>query len=171
MLRADDLDMNVNTSIDSFVVRLRLGGADIRPLGRAPWVDEIERKLKFPFPPAFRSLIERYAFPLLDIGEVELFANEGDGSQYDLAVAPFSDPYMSPWLIKHRLIYIGHPYIGNYDPICLDLSHRGNVEPPVVQLNHEDILLEREVVKRKMVAANFLALIERALLRSAHGHR
>lgn len=144
------------------VARLRQGGADIRRLSSAPWVDGIEHKLELRFPPLFRSLIERYAFPLLDIGEVEMFANEGDGSQYDLTVAPFGDPFMSPWLLRHRLIYIGHPYIGNYDPICFDLSHRQtDVEPPIVQLNHEDILLERDTVHRKIVAANFLALLER----------
>lgn len=154
--------MDANSSIDSVVTRLRQGGADIRSLSSAPWVDGIEHKLRLRFPPSFRSLIERYAFPLMDIGDVELFANEGDGSQYDLTVAPFGDAYMSPWLLKHRLIYIGHPYIGSYDPICFDLSHRTNVEPPIVQLNHEDILLERATVNRKIVAASFLALLERA---------
>lgn len=155
--------MDAISFIDSVVARLCQSCAAIRPLSSASWVDGIEHKLELRSPALFRSLLERYAFPLLDVGEVELFANEDDGSQYDLTVAPFGNPFMSPWLLKHRFIYIGHPYLGNYDPICFDLSHRQiDAEPPIVLLTHEDILLERDTVNRKIVAANFLTLLERA---------
>ena len=153
--------MDTNSAVDLAVARLREAGADIRPLANAPWIDEIERRLNLHFPPSFRALVGRYTFPLLDIGEVELFANKGDDSQYDLTIAPFRDPHMSPWLMRHRLIHIGHPYIGNYDPVCFDLSHQGHTESPVIQLNHEDILLQRNTVGRKAVADNFLTLLER----------
>ena len=154
--------MDTNSAVDLVVDRLRQAGADIRPLASAPWVDDIEGRLNLRLPPSFRSLVGRYAFPLLDIGEVELFANEGDGSEYDLTAALFRDPSLSPWLAEHRLIHIGHPYIGNYDPVCLDLTHRNLVEPPVVQLSHEDILLERPSVSRTLLADNFLSLLEQA---------
>lgn len=154
--------MDINSAVDLIIERLRQEGADIRPLASAPWIDVLEQRLKLRFPSSFRSLIGRYAFPLLDIGEVELFGNEGDGSEYDLTHALFRDPYMSPWLIEHQLIHIGHPFIGNYDPVCIDLSCKDLVEPPIVQLNHEDILLERQSVSRKVIADNFLNLFERA---------
>jgi hypothetical protein len=155
--------MDTNTAVDLVVERLRQQGADIHPITNAPWINEIEHRLKLRFPASFRSLIDRYAFPLLDIGEVELFANEGDGSEYDLTHAPFRDPIMSPWLMEHQLIHIGHPYIGNYDPVCIDLSRNDLVETPIVQLNHEDILLERQSVRSKVIADNFLNLFERAI--------
>ena len=45
--------------------------------------------------------------------------------------------------------------------VCFDLSHQGHTESPIIQLNHEDILLERKTVGRKVVADNFLTLLER----------
>jgi len=153
--------MDTNTSVDLVVARLCQSGAEIRSVAGAPWIDNLEARLGLSFPPSFRSLVNRYAFPLLDIGEMELFANEGEDSQYDLTAAPFRDPFMSAWLIGHRLIHVGHPYIGNYDPVCFDLSTPNATEPPVVQLNHEDILLQRQSVKRTVIADSFLTLLER----------
>ncbi len=154
--------MDTHSAIDHFVVRMRERGEVIRPLASAPWIAHVEQRLGLHFPPSFRSLIGRYAFPVLDLGLVELFANEGDGAEYDLTTAPFRDAFMSPWLITHRLIYIGHPHIGDYDPVCFDLSNQELLEPPIVKLNHEDILLERPTVRRRVLADSFLALVEQA---------
>ena len=64
----------------------------------------------------------------------------------------FRDPQMSPWLAKYRLVHIGFPHIGDYDPICLDVSGTASVEAAVVRLDHEDILLERKKVHRSALA-------------------
>jgi hypothetical protein len=154
--------MNLDAAIDRIVERLCAEGADIRPLSTAPWVDEIERKLRLSLPPSYKSLVRRYTFPLLNIGKAELFGNEGDGSDLDLDVALFRDQYMSPWLMQHGLLHIGHPYIGNYDPVCVDLSRSNPVKQAIVQLNHEDILLQRLTVHRETIADNFLDLLEQA---------
>ena len=92
---------------------------------------------------------------------MELFSNLGDMSEYDLTAAPFRDPYMGPWLINHHLLYIGHPWMGHYDPICLDLVARGaDDEPPVVQLDHEDILLMHRKVARTTIAPSLFELLQ-----------
>lgn len=153
--------MKISAVVDRFAAHLLEKGAEIRPINGAPWIEGIEKRLGLSFPHSFRSLIERYSFPLLDIGEAELFANEGGSSEYDLAVALLRDPIMSPWLVKHRLIHIGHPYIGNYDPICLDLLKSKHGDTQVVRLNHEDILLERPTIHRHVLAESFSALMER----------
>lgn len=153
--------MNISAVVDRFAAHLLEKGVQIRPINSASWIKGIEKRLGLSFPHSFRSLIERYSFPLLNIGEVELFANEGSSSEYDLAVALFRDPIMSPWLVKHKLIHIGHPYIGNYDPICLDLLKSKHGDPEVVRLNHEDILLERPKIRRHVLAESFSALMER----------
>src|SRR5260221_11698377 len=113
--------MSIDADIDQAVARLSHSGAGPRPIVGAPWLDGVERRLGFSLPPSYRSLVERYAFPVLDVGSAELFANEGDESEYDITVALFRDPHMSPWLAARRLLHIGHPYIGDYDPICLDV--------------------------------------------------
>ncbi|NJD68916.1 MAG: SMI1/KNR4 family protein [candidate division NC10 bacterium] len=154
--------MNPNAVVDVFVERLQASGADLNSIERAPWLDEIESRLGLRFPAFFRALVSRYAFPVLDLGKVELFANLGDGSQYDLTVAPFRDPVMSPWLAEHRLLHIGFPCIGNYDPICFDLTNAGSPEPPIIKLEHEAILLARRTVGRAAIAPNFLALLAEA---------
>jgi hypothetical protein len=151
--------MNQNAGVDVFVERLRASGADLSAIEGAPWLEEVERRLGLRFPASFRALASRYAFPMLDLGNVELFANLGDGSQYDLTVAPFRDPVMSPWLAEHRLLHFGFPYIGNYDPICFDLAAAGSVEPPIIKLDHEAILLARPTVRRTVIASNFFALL------------
>ncbi len=153
--------MKPDFTVDRIVERLRAEGADIRPLSSAPWIDELERKLGLSLPSSYGSLVRRYAFPLLNIGEVELFGNEGDGSDLDLAVAIFRDPNLAPWLIQHRLIHIGHPGTGSYDPVCMDLSGRAPKQA-VVQLDHEDILMQRRTVRRNTIAASFLDLLEQA---------
>ncbi len=65
--------MDTDSAIDHFVVRMRERGEAIRPLASAPWIALVEQRLGLRFPPSFRSLIDRYAFPMLDLGVVELF--------------------------------------------------------------------------------------------------
>ena len=67
-LRPTLANMDTNTSVDLVVARLCQGGAEIRSLAGAPWIDDLEARLGLSFPPSFRSLVNRYAFPLLDIG-------------------------------------------------------------------------------------------------------
>jgi hypothetical protein len=144
--------------IDAAVSLLREAGVRLRRIESAPWVDDVERRLNLRFPSTYRAMVTCYAFPSFEIGEVELFANEGDGSEWDLTTAPFRDPFMSPWLAKHHLLHVAQPYSGSYDPVCFDLTTKCS-EPALVQLDHEDILLERKKVRRHAIAPNFLALL------------
>ena len=153
--------MNRDAQVDSIARRLIDTGFGLRPIKNAPWVESIEKRLGYSYPRSFRSFVTRYSFPYLEFEEVKLFSNLGDRSEYDLTTAPFRDHYLGPWLIERRLVYIGHPYLGDYDPICLDLeAGKPGGEPPVVRLDHEDILLERRKVAKATVASTFLALLE-----------
>jgi hypothetical protein len=111
-------------------------------------------------PGSYRSLVTRYTFPVLELEGVDLFANKGDDADDDITKGMFLDPYMSPWLISRRLIQIGRPSTGGYDPVCLDGS---GGEPAVVQLDHEDILLDRKKVARLVIAPSFYTLLEAAI--------
>lgn len=156
--------MNHRARVDDLVARMIAGGVEIRATENAPWIADVESRLGTALPADFRDFVIRYSFPLLEFKDVELFSNLGDMSEYDLTHAPFRDPNMSPWLIGHGLVHIGFPYIGNYDPICLELSSASTDEGPgIVRLNHEDILLERATVHRTSVSPSFLALLEKQI--------
>jgi hypothetical protein len=77
----------------------------------------------------------------------------------DITVAPFADPFLSRWLISRGYVQFGRPDTANYDPVCFDFSENEK-EPPVVVLDHEDILLERKKVRVCKVADSFLDLVK-----------
>lgn len=140
--------------------RLRQLGTVVEFVTDAAWVPELERRFKRSLPPLYRSLLLRFCFASCEVGEVELFGNLGSTDERDIMVAPFSDPFLSTWLIDRGYIQFGRPATGSYDPVCFDYSVklRGS-EPTIVSLNHEDILLERKKVGKRTVAASFGALL------------
>lgn len=152
--------MFAEREIDEAVERLVAIGHTLLRIDTAPWLVEPERRFGTAFPATFHALYGRYIFPLLEHDEVTLFANEGAGSRDDFVVRLFADRYMGPWLRDRRLLYLGHPHLGNYDPVCLDLT-TGSPNPPVVQLDHEDILQERPTVRREALFPSFLHLLRR----------
>lgn len=151
--------MNKTATVDAIARHLRAAGATVHPLQAAPWIDEAERKLGFAFPRTYRALVTRYAFSPVDVGAVTLFANRGDGDRDDLAERLFRDAALSTWLLPRRLLQIGSPATGRYDPVCLDPGASSAAEPAIVQLDHEDILLQRSKVRRRVLAENLLALV------------
>ena len=149
------------TDLDRVVQRMRQLGIDVEALTEAPWVSELERRFKRQLPPLYRSLVLGFGFLACEVGDVELFGNLGVTDAQDITVAPFCDPYMSPWLIDHSYIQFGRPATGSYDPVCFDYSVEINgSEPTIVSLDHEDILLERKKVQKRAVAQSFAALVE-----------
>src|SRR5687767_3938793 len=112
---------------------MRRLGVHVRSIDRAPWIEDAEQRLGFRLPVSFRSLVTHFAFSPVELDRAELFGNMGDCSEFDLAVAMFRDAHMSPWLATHRLVHIGHPFLGDYDPICLEAME--GADPVVVRLN------------------------------------
>jgi len=152
--------MKSAADIERVIQRLRVLGVDLEALDKAPWIPEVEKRFKRELPPLYRSLVLRFGFLTCEVGEVELFSSLGVGDPEDITVAPFADPYLSPWLIEHGYIQFGRPATGSYDPVCFDYSVRLRApEPAVVALDHEDILLERPTVRKRVLAENFLTLV------------
>jgi hypothetical protein len=150
--------MNISNQIKAAVIRLATNGHSFEALESADWVAAVEERLGRALPPSFRCLVTGFAFPEFDIGGVTLFANLNDGSPEDVTVAPFADPFMSQWLIGRGYVQFGRPDTANYDPVCFDFSAKQK-EPPIVVLDHEDILLERPKVRVRKLADSFLDLI------------
>lgn len=156
--------MNIDDQIKAIVTRLEATGEPFDALESADWIATVEEKLGRRLPDLFRCLVTGFAFPEFDIGGVTIFSNLNDGSPMDITVAPFADRFMSPWLRSRGYVQFGRLDTGNYDPVCFDCSARPK-EPPVVVLDHEDILLERKKVRIRKLADSFLDLVE--LVRSA----
>jgi hypothetical protein len=154
--------MSIEDKVRDLVARLEATGEPFERIGDAPWVPQIERRLGRRLPPSFRGLLLNYSFPEFEIGGVTVFSNLNDGSPMDITIAPFADLHMSPWLVSRGYVQFGRPDTANYDPVCFDFSGDKS-EPPVVVLNHEDILLERRKVRVRPLAQSFVELVEDAL--------
>jgi hypothetical protein len=147
--------------IEAAVARLEAAGFPFERISVAPWITDIEGEFGTKLPQSFGLLFNRYRFPSFDAGEIEVFANLNDRACDDIGRAPFCDRFMSPWLITHRFLQFGRPMTGHHDPICFDLRSNSN-EPPVVRLDHEDILLERKKIRISAISPSFLDLLESA---------
>jgi hypothetical protein len=150
----------LDEQIDACVQSLCTQGQVIAPIQAAPWIADLETRLGYSLPVAYRSLVTRYTFEPLELSRVELIANRGDGAERDLAVSIFRDAALSSWLLRNGYLQIGNPCLGNYDPVCLNLGRqRSNREPAVVTLDHEAILLGCGKVRVTPLAGNFVALL------------
>lgn len=148
--------MSLDAEIDKLIERLDASEVPFWAIDAAPWIEQIEQRLKFKLPAQYRSLVTRYSFPVIAFESVELFANRGDGAETDISVAPFRDAHMSRWLTSEKLFQIGHPATGSYDPVCVDARSR---DSRVVVLNHEDILQSRKKVHRRDIASSIGAIL------------
>ncbi len=149
--------MRIDSRVDEIVRSLQISGAPISCSPNETLVERLEGACGFRIPKTFASLISRYSFPLLEFEGSELFGNNGQ-EEYDLATTPYRDKNLSGWLIRNNLFHIGFPHIGDYDPICLDLFSSPSADASVVKLNHEDILLGRDV-KATVLSRSFLAFL------------
>ena len=145
--------------IEHFAARLQSTGVLTGSIGRAPWIDDFERKLERRLPPSFRHLVTRYTFRPFDWGPVLLFGNSEMNDALNLHVAAVQDQTM--WQVTRQagMIPFGRPHTGSYDPICFGhgTSRR---ESPIIQLNHESILVKGRAKIIKDIAPSFLALVE-----------
>lgn len=125
-------------------------------------IESLQKKLSKPFPPSFFSLISRYAFPSFETETIFFYGNSGENLFYELSTRIFEDIVMSPFLIQNGFIQIGQPAEGNYDPICFDT--RGKLETaeeyPILQINHEEILCNKQLVVVKEIASSFVCFVE-----------
>jgi hypothetical protein len=112
----------------------------IVPSTGAEWLGAVESKLPFRLPPTFRSLISRYVFPPFDAGPIQFFSVGAEETGTEFRFAFLADPCMSPFLLQHGYMQFGRPKTGDYDPICFDFTVRKKAEPPVVRIDHEEIL-------------------------------
>jgi hypothetical protein len=125
-------------------------------------IANLEQRLGFPFPPSFRSLVCRYRFPEFEFGPIVFFSNTGESRPRDLELKIFADRAMSPQLLSAGYLQIGNPWSGVYDPICIKAQPEG-VEGPVVEMCHESLLCNEELVILEELSPSFLELVRDGL--------
>lgn len=102
-------------------------------------IDSLEKRIGINFPKSFRSLLTRYSYPAFEVGKIMLFANSGVDLFWEYEKNFFADKYLTNTLLENGFLYMGHPHFSNYNPICFNIS-KGIPEPPIVNIDHEEIL-------------------------------
>ena len=116
----------------------------------------LERRL----PKSFRHLVTNYAFRPFEWGPVSLFGNSETYDAFSLHIAPMRDDVIWQTTRSAGFVHFGRPEAANYDPICFAPA-ASDRESPIVQLDHEAILIERRIKVAREIAPSFVALAER----------
>ncbi len=91
------------------------------------------------------------------------FANTGQHLVYELSSRVFLDKGLYSTLQKNGYLEFGKPHSTNYDPICFARLRRKNSDAPVVQLDHEQILIRKRIRIIKKIAPSFTQFLQRAI--------
>ena len=128
-----------------------------------PWIGKLTQQLPQSLPGPFRSLIERYRFCNFVVGPVMFFANSGHELFYELSTKIFKDKNLFPTLSQHAYAQFGMPHEGDYDPVCFAMQRRTRDDAPIVQLDHEEILIRNRIRVVQEIAPTFRAFMRRAI--------
>jgi hypothetical protein len=135
----------------------------IRPTSSNPWVEKLVEKLPQSWPRPFRLLIDRYRFCNFEVGPLMFFANSGHDLFYELSSKVFKDKGLYPTLHKNGFLQFGLPHETNYDPVCFDMKRRNRADAPIIQLDHEEILIRGRIRVVQEVAPSFAEFMQRTI--------
>src|ERR1051325_3116702 len=148
--------------IDRFAARLESAGLLLGPVNQATRIEEFERMLERRLPKSFRHLVPSHAFRPFEWGPISFFGNSETYEPFSLHIAPMRDGAMWQMTRSAGFACFGRPEPANYDLICFAPS-AADRESPIVQLDHEAILIERRIRIAREVAPSFIGLAERLL--------
>ena len=136
---------------------------EIRPADANPWVAPLEELLPYPFPRLYRLLISRYRFAEFEVGPVMFLANTGADVFQEISRVLFADKGLYPLLLEHGFVQFGKQAGGGYDPVCFAMKRSERGDAPIVQIDHEDVLIRNRIRVTGEIAPSFQAFIERAI--------
>ena len=148
--------------IDRFAERLDAADLLIGSINNAARIEEFEAILERRLPASFRDLVTRYAFRPFEWGPISFFGNSETYELFSLHIAAMRDRAIWETTRQAGFIYFGRPEQMNYDPICFSPS-KGKREPPIVQLDHEEILINSRIKIVAEIAPSFVVLAERLI--------
>jgi hypothetical protein len=149
--------------IDRFAAMLKTHGVPIRAQDNASLLRVLEEKLPKRLPQSFESLLSRYSFPAFDVLGIWFFGWDSVASRY-IVEASMPKNSLSESLIPAGYAQVGRPDEFNFDAICFDLNpHRQNREYPLVQVDHEDILINFKVRVKGELWPSFVEFVQAAV--------
>jgi len=136
---------------------------NFEPIFSAPWIDQVQERLPFKLPACFTDFVCHYAFTDFEIRRLHHYDNYDGNEEWCWHVALFRDKPIFEVCAAHLFLPIGQPELGNYDRVCLDLTRLKSGDCPVVQLDHEAILLKEKVEIVAELAPSYKKLIATVL--------
>jgi hypothetical protein len=133
------------------------------PINSAPWIDQAQERLPFRLPSCFTDFVCHYVFADFEISRLHHYDNYGGNEYWCWQVAIFRDKPIFEICTAHLFLPIGQPEDGNYDRVCLDLNRLKSDDCPVVQLDHEAILLNEKIEIVAELAPSYKQLITNVL--------
>jgi hypothetical protein len=149
--------------VEQVAGRLESAGLLLGPVNRPTRIEEFERMLERRLPKSFRHLVTSHAFRPFEWGPISFFGNSETNEPFSLHIAPMRDEAIWQMTRSAGFVYFGRPEPANYDPICFGPS-TADREPPIFQLDHEAILIERRIKIVREIAPSFMALAENLIL-------
>ncbi|MGA8872725.1 MAG: SMI1/KNR4 family protein [Candidatus Acidiferrales bacterium] len=129
----------------------------------ASWLPKLESELPIPLPPTLRSLVARYLFPSFEAGPLTLYSVGCERNLYstEFRVAMTGDAIMWPFLLERGFLPFANPAGGSYDPVCFDFRDSSRKrEPPVVRIDHEEILCYDRLKVLETVASGLDVILD-----------
>jgi hypothetical protein len=128
-----------------------------------PWIETLVQRLPQALPTPYLSLVGRYLFCNFEVGPVMFFGNTGRNVFHDRSACMLKDHNLNATLHKNGFLEFGKPKGGHYDPICFAMQHRNEGDAPVVQLDHEEILIRNRIRVVKEIAPSFARFLHQAV--------
>jgi hypothetical protein len=129
----------------------------------APWIDEAQKQLPFEIPKCFSDFVRNYSFTDFEINHLHHYDNYDGSDRWCWHVALTLDLPIFDICKLNRFLPIGQPEQSNYDRICLDINRLKDGDCPIVQLNHEMILLWDRIEIVAELAPSYKKLISNVL--------
>ncbi|MEN6626354.1 MAG: hypothetical protein ABFD69_09025 [Candidatus Sumerlaeia bacterium] len=132
-----------------------MGKPVIRPSDQpADWIEAIEQRAGLVFPNPYYLFATRFGFSEFELGGITFFAAASDQT--------FKDPVLSAVCLKNGYLQFGNPETSpSYDPICFYTKFRkSRKDCPIVQLDHEKILIHERIEVVKVIAPTMRLFME-----------
>jgi hypothetical protein len=123
-------------------------------------VDELYAILPARFPSLYERLVLSYRWAEVDLGLFRLLANPPGPNLVGLSAEFSRHRAMQEVLIPNKCLQFGKGADLNYDAICFDWSRRlRDGDCPIIQVDHEEILIHYRFKKVAEVASSFRELM------------
>ena len=155
----------IDKIVDQFAEKLKSNGNAIESYADIDWVTEIINRLPTKYSPSFMSLISRYIFDDIEVGNLWFYANRGDQEWDELSRAIFRDAIIYKFTSSNGFLHFTRPLDGSYDPVCFDIRNRKKREYPVVRLDHESILISEKISIIEILYPSLLELMNEYISR------